>query len=69
MEPRKEYNKIKVALADRKRTNKELAEHLGVKPASVSRWCTNLSQPSIATLFEIAEYLGVKVCTLLADRV
>ena len=63
-----EYNRIKAVLAEKKRTSKELAEYLKVKPASVSRWCTNISQPSIARLFEIAEFLDVKVCSLLVDR-
>lgn len=48
-----EYNRIKVALVERKTTNKELASYLGVEPATVSRWCTNDSQPSIAKLFEM----------------
>ncbi len=62
-----EYNRLKVALAERKKTNKELADHLNVQPGTVSRWCTNDSQPSIATLFEIAKYLDVKVSSLLVE--
>lgn len=63
----KDYNKIKVVLADKKRTNKDLADYLKVQPATVSRWCTNTSQPSIETLFKIADYLEVPVSTLLAE--
>jgi len=63
-----EYNRIKVVLAEKKKTNKELAEHLRVQPETVSRWCTNDSQPNIATLFEIAKFLDVKVCKLLVDE-
>jgi transcriptional regulator with XRE-family HTH domain len=63
-----EYNRIKVALAEARRTNKELAEHLEVKPETVSRWCTNDSQPSVATLYAIARYLNVKVCSLLTEN-
>jgi transcriptional regulator with XRE-family HTH domain len=67
MEKKKEYNKIKVALVEKKKTSRELADHLGVKPGTVSRWCTNDSQPNIATLYKIARFLGVKVCALLVE--
>ena len=63
-----DYNRIKVVLAEKKVTNKELANYLKVEPATVSRWCTNDSQPNIATLFEIAKFLNVKVCALLVDQ-
>lgn len=63
-----EYNRLKVVLAEKKRTNKELASYLKVQPGTVSRWCTNDSQPNIATLFEIAKYLDVKVCSLLFEQ-
>ena len=41
-----DINRLKVVLAEQKRTNKWLAEQLGKDPASVSKWCTNASQPS-----------------------
>lgn len=63
----KEYNRIKVLLAEKKKTNKELADYLRVRPGTVSRWCTNDSQPNIATLFEIAKFLDVKVSSLLNE--
>lgn len=65
---KREYNRIKVVLVEKKKTNKELAEHLNVKPGTVSRWCTNDSQPNIATLFEVAKFLQVKVCSLLVEN-
>ena len=55
----KDINRIKVILADKKRTNKWLAEQLDVNPATVSKWCTNTSQPSLETLMKIAEVLCV----------
>lgn len=67
MERKAEYNKIKVALVEKKKTSKELADHLGVKPGTVSRWCTNDSQPNIATLFKIARFLEVKICSLFVE--
>jgi len=61
----KEYNRIKVVLAEKRRTNKWLAGVLDKDPATVSKWCTNNSQPSIELLFKIAEALDVDVKELL----
>ena len=60
-----DINRLKVVLAEQKRTNKWLAEQLGKDPASVSKWCTNASQPSLETLEEIARSLNVDVKDLL----
>ena len=57
--------RLKVVLTEQKRTNKWLAEQLGKDPASVSKWCTNASQPSLETLEEIARSLNVDVKDLL----
>ena len=56
---------IKVVLADKNKTNKWLAEQLGKDPATVSKWCTNSSQPGVETLIEIARILEVEVGDLL----
>ena len=61
----KDINRLKAVLAEQKRTNKWLAEELGKDPASVSKWCTNASQPSLETLVEIARSLNVDVKDLL----
>ena len=61
----KDLNRIKVVLADKKRTNKWLAEQLGVDPATVSKWCTNSAQPNLENLMEIAKVLEVNVNELL----
>ena len=61
----KELNRLKVVLADKKRTNKWLAEQLGVDPATVSKWCTNSAQPNLENLMEIAKCLKVDVKELL----
>ena len=61
----KDLNRIKVVLADKKRTNKWLAEQLGVDPATVSKWCTNSAQPNLENLMEIAKVLEVHVKELL----
>ena len=61
----KDINRIKVVLADKKRTNKWLAEQLGKDPATVSKWCTNSCQPSLETLIKIAKLLDVEVVELI----
>ena len=53
----KPLNRIKVMLAERMMTNKDLAEKLGKDPATVSKCVTNTSQPSLENLIEIAECL------------
>lgn len=59
------YNRIKAVLADRQRTNKWLAERLDKTENTVSRWCANKAQPSLAQLNEIAFVLDVDVRELL----
>lgn len=51
-------NRVKVVLAEKQRTSKWLAEQLGVTPATVSKWCTNTSQPDLQTLARIADLLN-----------
>lgn len=62
---REDINRIKVVLVEQKRTNKWLAEQLGKDPATVSKWCTNSSQPGLETLLEIAKCLNLDVKDLL----
>ena len=61
----KDINRLKVVLAEKKRTNKWLAEQLGKDPATVSKWCTNTAQPGLETLLQIAKVLEVDVKELL----
>ena len=58
-------NRIKVVLAEKNRTNKWLAEQLGKDRATVSKWCTNTSQPGLYTLKNIADLLNVSIKDLL----
>lgn len=60
-----DLNRIKVMLAEKKKTSKWLAEQLEVNPATVSKWCTNSSQPSLESLVKIAELLEVNYTDLL----
>ena len=64
----KDINRIKVVLAEKKRTGKLLAEQLGKDPATVSKWCTNAAQPSLETLLQIAKCLEVEVKDLLNEK-
>ena len=60
-----DINRLKVVLVEKKRTNKWLAGQLGKDPATVSKWCTNTSQPDLQTLTKIAFLLGVEVRDLI----
>ena len=62
-----DFNRLKVILAENKKTGKWLAERLGKNEATVSRWSTKESQPSIETLFKIAKILDVNVRRLLTE--
>ena len=60
-----DINRLKVVLADKKRTNKWLAEQLGKDPTTVSKWCTNKVQPNLETMFVIAKVLDCDIKDLL----
>lgn len=61
-------NRIKVVLAEKQRTNRWLAEQIGKSENTISRWCSNKSQPSIVQLQEIANLLDVDVRMLLKSQ-
>ena len=67
MEEAKDLNRLKVILAEKKKTNKWLAEQLGCAPTTVSKWCTNSSQPSLETIEKISNLLDIDY-TELIDR-
>lgn len=62
---RQKLNRIKAVLAETGHTGKWLAEHLGKDPVTVSKWCTNTSQPDLQTLTKVAELLDVDIKDLL----
>lgn len=64
----KQLNRIKVMLAERNQTNKWLAEQVGKDPATVSKWVTNASQPSLEMIFKIAEVLGCRCTDLIREE-
>ena len=61
-------NRIKGVLADKNKTNLWLSEKLGKDKSTISKWCTNDQQPTLETLFDIAEILKVEVCELIATK-
>ena len=61
----KDINRIKVVLVEKKRTSKWLSEQLRKDPATISKWCTNTSQPDLVTLTKVASLLDVDVRQLI----
>jgi len=62
---KKDINRLRVVLAEKGLTNKWLAERMKKNPTTISRWCSNEMQPSLETLLNIAEVLGIDVKDLL----
>ena len=63
--PKGDINRLKVVLVEQKRPAKWLAEQVGRDPATVSKWCTNLVQPNLETLRQVAFILDVDIRDLL----
>jgi len=63
-----QINRIKVVLAEKQKTNRWLAEQVGKDSTTVSKWCTNSSQPSIEMFVKIARCLEVDLKDLLCDN-
>ncbi|MBQ6750318.1 MAG: helix-turn-helix transcriptional regulator [Bacteroidaceae bacterium] len=61
----KNLNRIKVMLVEKKQTAKRLADQLGKDPTTVSKWCTNTTQPSLENLIRISELLEVPIQELI----
>lgn len=61
----KDLNRLKVVLAEKKITNRQLAEKLGKDEATISKWCTNNLQPNLEMLIKIAQALEVEVQELI----
>lgn len=45
-----------------------MAQELGVSPVTISKWCSNITQPSLLTLSRIAELLDVDPRALLNGK-
>jgi|HubBroStandDraft_2_1064218.scaffolds.fasta_scaffold30762_3 putative transcriptional regulator len=62
---KKKFNRIKLVLVEQEKSSSWLAAELRVSATAVSKWCTNRNQPTVETLFKIAELLRVEVSQLL----
>ena len=62
---RKKINRLKVVLAEKGMTNKQLAEILEKDPTVISKWVTNVAQPNVEIFIQLAKLLEVKVDDLL----
>ena len=61
-------NRLKIVLAEQNKTGKWLAEQLQKNEATISRWCSNTSQPSLEMLVQIAKVLNVDTKDLINTR-
>lgn len=64
----KDVNRLKLVLVEQKRTGKWLAEQLGKDPSTVSKWCSNVTQPTLDTLVNIAKVLDVDIKDLINNK-
>ena len=65
---RENLNRLKAVLADAGQTNKWLAEQLGTDPVTISKGCTNTTQPDLQTLSRISDLLNIDIRELLVSR-
>ena len=63
----KDLNRLKLVLVEKKRTGIWLASELCVSPVTVSKWCSQKTQPTLQTLNKIAKVLDVNMKDLLVD--
>ena len=52
-----DINLLKLVLVEKRKTGTWLAEH----PSTVSKWCSNVTQPDLATLVKVANLLDVDI--------
>ena len=65
MAENKDLNRLKVVLAEKKKSNLWLSKQLGCAPTTVSKWCTNSSQPPLEMLIKMAKVLDVEIMELI----
>lgn len=61
----KDFNRLKLLLVEKKQTGKWLAELLGKDQTTISKWCTNKSQPDVESLIKISKLLKVNIGDIL----
>lgn len=65
MAENKDLNRLKVILAEKKKSNLWLSKQLGCAPTTVSKWCTNSSQPPLEMLIKISKVLDIDLKDLI----
>ena len=68
MASNKDLNRLKVVLAEKKKSNLWLSRELGCAPTTVSKWCTNSSQPPLEMLMKTAKLLDVEIMDLINKK-
>jgi len=63
------YNRIKEVLEENSLSQKWLSDQIGVSVVTVNFWCSNKSQPSIKTFFEVSKILKTKIENLLITEI
>ena len=63
-----DINRLKLVLVEKKKTGKWLAEQLGKNPSTVSKWCSNIAQPDLATLVKVANLSRVGIQDLIYQQ-
>lgn len=63
----KAVNRLKVVLVEQKKTGKWLAAQLGKDPSTVSKWCSNTTQPPLDAIVSISKLLGVDIKELVNE--
>lgn len=64
---KKKLNRLKLVLVEKDKTGVWLAEQLGVTAVTVSKWCSNITQPTLPTLDKIAELLECEKRELITE--
>ena len=64
----KNVNRLKVVLVEQRKTGKWLAKQLGKDPSTVSKWCSNTTQPPLDMLVNIANLLKVDIKELINEK-
>ena len=66
---KKKLNRLKLVLVEKDKTGVWLAEQLGVTAVTVSKWCSNITQPTLPTLDKIAELLECELRDLIIEEI
>ena len=68
MAANKDLNRLKVILTEKKKSNLWLSKELGCSPTTVSKWCTNSSQPPLEMMMKIAKVLDIEIMDLINKK-